>query len=161
MGRGERVAEEMFGSYRLERLLGGGGMGEVWRAVDMRRQRPVAVKRLRAQLSRGAPEVVARFQREAELTARLNDPHVIPIHDYGEIRGQLYIDISSPTSSTLSTANERDECRASGRAGQRSGRGGSAPGARAGRVCRSTSAMPSRSASSSAARSSTRRSSGR
>jgi serine/threonine protein kinase len=81
-----------FGQYRLESLLGVGGMGEVHRAYDTRRDREVALKLLPFALSRD-PEYQKRFKRESYTVARLREPHVIPIHDYGEIDGQLYIDM--------------------------------------------------------------------
>jgi serine/threonine-protein kinase len=86
------VADEKLGAYRLERLLGRGGMGEVYLAYDMVRQRAVALKLLPEQLMADA-EFVVRFRREAQIAAQLRDPHVIPIHDFGEIDGRLFIDM--------------------------------------------------------------------
>ncbi|MGE3662369.1 MAG: serine/threonine-protein kinase [Pseudonocardia sp.] len=86
-GEGDR-----FGGYRLGPLLGRGGMGEVYRATDEVRGRTVALKLLRADLA-GDPEFAARFRREAAVASRLRDPHVIPIHDHGEIEGRLFIDM--------------------------------------------------------------------
>ena len=83
---------ETFGPYRLDALIGRGGMGEVYRATDLVKNRVVALKRLPPQLATD-PEVQDRFRREAEMTAGLREPHVIPIHDYGEIDGRLYIDM--------------------------------------------------------------------
>ncbi len=80
------------GRYRLEELLGRGGMGEVWRAFDTGRERWVALKLLLEQLAQDE-EFVARFRREARLAARLSDPHILPIHDFGELEGRLYIDM--------------------------------------------------------------------
>ena len=81
-----------FGRYRLVELLGRGGMGEVWRAHDTETDRIVAIKLLPASLS-ADEEFQRRFRREAHAAARLNNPHVIPIHHYGEIDGQLYVDM--------------------------------------------------------------------
>jgi len=81
----------VLGPYRLEGLLGRGGMGEVHRAFDTRRGRQVALKVLPPALA--ADEGFrARFRRESDSAARLQDPHVIPIHDFGEIDGRLFID---------------------------------------------------------------------
>ncbi|MDT7742296.1 MAG: hypothetical protein QOE59_1374, partial [Actinomycetota bacterium] len=80
------------GRYRLEELLGRGGMGEVWRAYDTGRERWVALKLLLEPLAQDE-EFVARFRREARLAARLSDPHILPIHDFGELEGRLYIDM--------------------------------------------------------------------
>src|ERR1700751_3062606 len=81
-----------FGRYRLVELLGRGGMGEVWRAFDTATQRVVAVKVLPPQLA-ADPVFEQRFGREAYAAAGLNDPHVVPIHNFGEIDGRLYVDM--------------------------------------------------------------------
>ncbi|BDB45187.1 MULTISPECIES: serine/threonine-protein kinase [Mycobacterium] len=81
-----------FGRYRFIELLGRGGMGEVWRAYDTETQRVVAVKVLPANLAND-PTFEQRFRREALAAAGLNDPHVVPIHHFGEIEGRLYVDM--------------------------------------------------------------------
>ena len=83
---------QQFGQYRIEGIIGSGGMGEVYRAYDTRRDREVALKLLPTALS-DDPEYQRRFQRESYAVARLREPHVIPIHDYGEIDDRLFIDM--------------------------------------------------------------------
>ena len=65
-------------------------MGEVWRAHDTELDRVVALKMLLPHFTQD-PEFVTRFRREARAAARLDDPHVVPIHDVGEIDGRLYV----------------------------------------------------------------------
>jgi serine/threonine-protein kinase len=86
------VKGTLFGRYQLIELLGRGGMGEVWKAFDTATQRVVAVKVLPAQLA-ADPMFEQRFRREAFAAAGLNEPHVVPIHNFGEIDGRLYVDM--------------------------------------------------------------------
>jgi serine/threonine-protein kinase len=81
-----------FGRYTLLAQLGQGGMGEVWRAYDTETTRIVAVKLLTAKLV-DDPSFQERFRREARIASSLNEPHVIPIHHFGEIDGRLYVDM--------------------------------------------------------------------
>ncbi|MEU5882380.1 serine/threonine-protein kinase [Spirillospora sp. NPDC047279] len=76
--------------YRLEVRIGRGGMGEVWRAVDLRLDRPVAVKLLPVAAD-AAPDAVARFRREAQLAAALQHPGITVVHDIDEDDGLLYL----------------------------------------------------------------------
>ena len=78
------------GRYELGRLIAGGGMGAVWRAVDRRLDRPVAVKLLRANLA-SDPAFVERFRREARAAAVLSHPNVAGVFDYGEHEGEAFI----------------------------------------------------------------------
>src|ERR1700739_3713179 len=90
---GRRLVEGTpFGRYRLVELLGRGGMGEVWRGYDTRTDRLVALKVLPAHYAEDRA-FEQRFRREAHAAARLNNPHIVPIHDYGEIDGRLYVDM--------------------------------------------------------------------
>jgi hypothetical protein len=86
------VSTETFGDYELHELLGRGGMGEVHRAYDTVRKRTVALKRLPVSLARDEA-FRSRFRTESEVAARLTEPHVLPVHDYGEIDGRLYLDM--------------------------------------------------------------------
>lgn len=79
-----------FGRYRLVDLLGRGGMGEVWRAYDPVNARFVALKVLPGNFA-GDPVFQERFRREARAAARLDEPHVVPIYDSGEIDGHLFV----------------------------------------------------------------------
>ena len=82
--------EVAFGRYRLLSLIGEGGMGKVYKAHDTVIGRDVAIKVLPTELG-GEPGYRERFRREAHTAARLTEPHIIPIHDTGEIDGQLYL----------------------------------------------------------------------
>lgn len=81
-----------FGQYRLLTLIGRGGMGEVWRAHDTNTDRVVALKVLPPHLA-DDETFQKRFRREARVAAALYEPHVVPIHGYGEIDGHLYVDM--------------------------------------------------------------------
>jgi Protein kinase domain len=84
-----RVGSEFVG-YRIDELIGRGGMGVVYRAYDLRLKRTVALKLM-------APELALdqrfreRFSREAELAMSLEHPNVVPIHDAADIDGRLYL----------------------------------------------------------------------
>lgn len=90
------MAGQRLGPYRLERLLGQGGMGQVWLAhadpVGGRPGRTVALKLLPAELA-ADPTYRSRFEREAELAARLHDRHLVSIHAHGELDGRLFIEM--------------------------------------------------------------------
>ncbi|WP_405166083.1 protein kinase domain-containing protein [Nocardia sp. NBC_01499] len=81
-----------FGPYELRSLLGKGGMGEVYEAYDTVKDRVVAVKLLHEELA-GDPAYQVRFRRESQAAARVAEPHIVPIHDWGVIDGVLFIDM--------------------------------------------------------------------
>ncbi|MEN4477945.1 bifunctional serine/threonine-protein kinase/transporter substrate-binding domain-containing protein [Mycolicibacterium cosmeticum] len=81
-----------FGHYQLQELIGRGGMGEVYQAYDTRTKRVVALKVLPPNLALDAT-FQARFRQESQAAAGVNDPHVVPIHGFGEIDGRLYLDM--------------------------------------------------------------------
>jgi Tol biopolymer transport system component len=78
------------GHYELLARIGEGGMGEVWRARDVRLDRTVAVKLLSAHLS-SDPQLRQRFEREARAISALNHPHICTLHDVGEDDGRSYL----------------------------------------------------------------------
>ena len=81
-----------FGHYQLQELIGRGGMGEVYRAYDTKTNRVVALKVLPAHLAEDAT-FQQRFRRESQAAAGVNEPHVVPIHAFGELDGRLYLDM--------------------------------------------------------------------
>lgn len=104
---GTRVGTQ-FGPYELQSLIGAGGMGEVYRAYDTVRERLVAIKLLRTEVA-ADQSFQQRFRRESRVAARLQEPHVIPVHDFGDIDGVLYIDMRLVEGASL-----KDELRVNG-----------------------------------------------
>ena len=85
MGRDIERARAM-GAYRLEERLSQGGMGEIWRARHHMLARPAAIKLVRLDAfntSEARRAAVARFEREAQMTARLSSPHTVRLYDFG------------------------------------------------------------------------------
>jgi hypothetical protein len=78
------VERTIDGKYRLERLIGKGGMGAVYQATDLRLHRNVAIKVMLGSMF-GDPMALRRFEREARMSARLNHINIIAIYDYGAI----------------------------------------------------------------------------
>ena len=79
-----------FVGYRIEELIGQGGMGVVYRAYDLRLKRTVALKLVTPELALDE-RFRERFTRETELAMSLEHPNVVPIHDAGEVAGRLYL----------------------------------------------------------------------
>lgn len=77
------------GSYEIVRVIGAGGMGEVYRARDTNLDRDVAIKVLPEHMARD-PETLRRFKREAKAVATLSHPNILAIHEFGEQRGVAF-----------------------------------------------------------------------
>jgi serine/threonine-protein kinase len=87
-----RIGTTLVGRYRIEKLVGKGGMGRVYRATQLPLNRPVAVKVLSPDFQRKDPQFVRRFFLEAASAARLSHPNTITVFDYGESEaGELFI----------------------------------------------------------------------
>lgn len=79
----------LWGPYRIENEIGAGGMGVVYRAVDTKLNRPVAIKVLSQELADA--DARRRFQREAQMASSLNHPHIVTVYDAGEREGRQYL----------------------------------------------------------------------
>lgn len=89
------------GQYRIDALLGQGGMGVVYRAFDTKLNRPVAVKFLSAEVADA--DTRRRFQREAQMASSLNHPHIVTVHDTGDWEGEQYVVTEFLDGGTLSS----------------------------------------------------------
>ncbi len=87
----ELIGQVLAGRYRVERLLGSGGMGSVYRAEHIHMRKAVAVKVLHREMT-AVPEVVARFEREAVAAGRIEHPNVVQASDFGRLEdGAFYL----------------------------------------------------------------------
>ncbi len=88
------------GSYEIISLLGAGGMGEVYKAKDLKLGRDVAIKVLREDFA-SDPERLRRFEQEARAASSLNHPNIVTIYDIGEHEGTRYIAMEYVEGKTL------------------------------------------------------------
>jgi serine/threonine protein kinase len=97
------------GKYRLNQLLGSGGMAEVWSATNTFTERQLAIKFMNAEVTGGkSPEAAARFLKEAKVSARINHANIIEIHDVGQTdQGQLFLVMELLTGFPLEVALRR------------------------------------------------------
>src|SRR6476619_7958498 len=79
----ERLTDALGDRYRVEALVGRGGMATVYRAVDLRHDRVVAIKVMNPDFAEKVGR--ARFLREIRVTAGLSHPHILPLHDSGVV----------------------------------------------------------------------------
>jgi len=96
------------GSHEITALLGKGGMGEVYRARDLKLKREVAIKILPDEFSRD-PARVSRFQREAEVLASLNHPNIAAIYDLQEVNDTRFLVLELVEGETLAERIQRGQ----------------------------------------------------
>ena len=94
------------GPYEIQSAIGAGGMGEVYKARDIRLDRTVAIKVLPPDVS-GDPERRARFEREAKTVAGLSHPHICPLFDVGDHDGALFLVMEDLAGQTLAERLEK------------------------------------------------------
>jgi YVTN family beta-propeller protein len=97
----------ILGGFRIEGLLGEGGMGVVYRATQLGLERPVALKLIAAPVA-ADPTFRARFQREAQIAAAIDHPNVIPVYESGEADGRLFIAMRLVEGADLCSLVERE-----------------------------------------------------
>src|SRR3954471_21154799 len=107
----DRVVAAIGAHYELETEIGRGGMSVVFRARDLRLNRPVAIKVLPPELAHDGA-IRTRFTREAQTSAQLSHPHIVPIYDVGENEGVAYFVMSLVTGGNLATFLDQRPLRA-------------------------------------------------
>jgi serine/threonine-protein kinase len=107
----ERISAAIGAQYRIDDEIGRGGMSIVYRAQDVRLNRAVAVKVLPPDLALD-PAVRSRFRREAQTSAQLSHPHIVPIYDVGEADGVVYFVMALVTGGNLASQLEQRPLRA-------------------------------------------------
>jgi len=107
----ERISAAIGAQYRIDDEIVRGGMSVVYRAQDLRLNRPVAVKVLPPELALD-PAVRSRFRREAQTSAQLSHPNIVPIYDVGEADGIVYFVMALVMGGNLGTLLEQRPLRA-------------------------------------------------
>lgn len=106
--RGEELAPgEIFGGYKIARLLGAGGMGVVYEAIQLSLERAVALKVLAAGLARD-PQARQRFVQEGRLAARVTHPHLVTVIEVAEVSGRLLLAQELVVGETVQRRLERE-----------------------------------------------------
>jgi serine/threonine-protein kinase len=101
----EALRVELRDRYAIEEKIGSGGMADVYRALDVRHGRPVAIKVLRRAI--GSAMEADRFAREIEIAARLQHPNILPVYDSGESAGTLFYTMPYVTDGSLRARLDR------------------------------------------------------
>ncbi len=100
---------QRFGPFQLERLMGTGGMGAVYKAVDLTLNRQIALKVVQKNLSHD-PALTVQFEREAALTARINHPNVVRVYSTGTAHGMFYIAMELVDRGSLDSVMDSQGC---------------------------------------------------
>ena len=103
----DRLNAALAGRYTINRELGAGGMATVYLAEDVKHHRKVALKVLRPELA--AVIGAERFHKEIETTANLQHPHILPLHDSGEVDGTVFYVMPFVDGETLRDRLDREK----------------------------------------------------
>ncbi len=120
------------GNYRIEALLGAGGMGQVFRARHILLDRPAALKLLHGNLAQD-PMFQTRFRQEAQAAAKLRHPHIVEVFDFDEFEGMAYLVMELVTGGSMRGWLRSAASQTAGMS--RAGAGTGAPGGRRAGVC--------------------------
>ena len=97
-----KLIGQTLGAYRIDALIGVGGMAEVYRAWQPNFERNVALKIMPADESK-RPEFAERFRREAQMIAQLQHVHILPVFDFGEFKGRMFLVMPLMENGTIAT----------------------------------------------------------